>query len=105
MKIINPQQKDITMVRSHSYCIKANYLIGYVCHNSINAILNDSKMGESKKDKAIDDLFKTELMKLKEIGLDRWLYAHKHSMKNVCTYFTKVINTIVPITELQVDNC
>ena len=93
------------MVRSHDYYIKANYLIGYVCHNSINGILNDSKMGESKKDKAIDDLFKAELMKLKEIGIDRWLYAHNHSMKNACAYFTKVVNTIVPITGLLVDGC
>lgn len=93
------------MTRSHDYYIKPNYLIGYVCYKGINSILNNSKMDESKKDKAIDDLFKTELMKLKEIGIDRWLYAHNQSMKNVCAYFTKVVNTIVPITGLLVDGC
>lgn len=93
------------MTHSHSYNITPNYLIGCVCHKGINDILNDRKMGETKKDKTIDDLFKVQLMKLKEIGIHKWLYAHKHTMDSICDYFTKAVGTIVPITELQVEGC
>lgn len=93
------------MTHSHSYNITANYLISCICYKGINDILNDRKMGEAKKDKAVDDLFKAQLMKLKKMGIHKWLYAHKHTMDSICAYFTKAVGTIVPITELQVEGC
>ena len=84
------------------YNISLSNLVCHVRNKDVDNIFYNSKKEDKAKLLMLDGLLDSSRETIKKVGLWVWLRHHNESMESLCKYFTKVLNTMKPITLIRI---
>ena len=93
-KIINNITKEFKMV----YSVSTAFIVSHVCDDFTKNLLLTSE------DEKYKNLINFKKRQIKDVGLSNWLKKNGTSLDSMRKYFTAIVNTMHPITNIAIND-